>query len=68
MVRFESDYLEGALPEILAALEKTNYEQTPGYGADAYCAAAADMIREKCAAPEAAEFAPPVLKSYRFVL
>ena len=36
MVRFESDYLEGALPEILAALEKTNYEQTPGYGADAY--------------------------------
>ena len=54
MVRFESDYLEGALPEILAALEKTNYEQTPGYGADVYCAAAADMIREKCAAPEAA--------------
>lgn len=54
MVRFESDYLEGALPEILAALEKTNYEQTPGYGADVYCAAAAELIREKCAAPEAA--------------
>ena len=54
MVRFESDYLEGALPEILAALEKTNYEQTPGYGADVYCAEAAELIREKCAAPEAA--------------
>ena len=53
MVRFESDYLEGALPEVLAAIEEINYDQTPGYGNDKYCDAAAAMIREKCAAPEA---------------
>ena len=28
MVRFESDYLEGALPEVLAAIEEINYDQT----------------------------------------
>ena len=54
MIRFESDYLEGALPEVMAALESSNFEQTPGYGEDRFCAEAAAMIREKCAAPEAA--------------
>ena len=54
MIRFESDYLEGALPEVMRALNETNYVQTPGYGEDEYCAAAAAKIREKCAAPEAA--------------
>ena len=28
MIRFESDYLEGALPEIMLRLNETNYEQT----------------------------------------
>ena len=41
MVRFESDYLEGALPEVLAAIEEINYDQTPGYGNDKYCDAVA---------------------------
>ena len=53
MIRFESDYLEGALPEIMKALGDTNLVQTPGYGEDEYCAAAAAKIREKCAAPGA---------------
>lgn len=53
-VRFESDYLEGALPEILERLVKTNTEQTPGYGVDDYCAAAAARIRALCGSPDAA--------------
>ena len=48
MIRFESDYLEGALPEVMQALCDTNYAQTPGYGEDE-----ADMIRAKCSAPDA---------------
>ncbi|MFR5782830.1 MAG: hypothetical protein ACLUEK_13875 [Oscillospiraceae bacterium] len=28
MIRFESDYLEGALPEVMDALVRTNLEQT----------------------------------------
>ena len=54
MIRFESDYLEGALPEVMEALARTNFEQTPGYGEDAHCENAARLIREKCRAPEAA--------------
>ncbi len=53
MIRFESDYLEGALPEVMQALCDTNYAQTPGYGEDEYCREAADMIRAKCNAPDA---------------
>lgn len=54
MIRFNSDYTEGCHPAILERLAQTNFEQTPGYGEDAYCAAAAEKIREICAAPEAA--------------
>lgn len=45
MRSFENDYSEGALPEILEALSSTNLEQSPGYGADIYCAAAGNIIR-----------------------
>ena len=48
MIRFESDYLEGALPEVMQALCDTNYAQTPGYGEDEYCREAADIIRRLC--------------------
>ena len=34
MIRFESDYLEGAHPRILARMMETNLDQTPGYGTD----------------------------------
>ncbi|NCB50359.1 MAG: low specificity L-threonine aldolase [Clostridia bacterium] len=54
MIRFESDYLEGALPEIIERLVSTNNEQTPGYSEDIYCARAAARIRELCEAPAAA--------------
>lgn len=46
MIRFESDYLEGALPEVMEALVRTNLEQTPGYGEDEHCARRAAHPRE----------------------
>ena len=54
MIRFNSDYLEGAHPRILARLAETNMAQTPGYGEDEYCEAARDTIRRLCKAPDAA--------------
>lgn len=45
MRSFENDYSEGALPQVLEALVKTNFEQSPGYGTDSYCAEAGDVIR-----------------------
>lgn len=53
MIRFESDYLEGALPEIMQRLNETNYEQTAGYGNDPYCESAREKIKAECAAPDA---------------
>ena len=53
MLRFESDYLEGALPEILKRLNETNFEQTAGYGLDPYCDTAREKIKAACAAPDA---------------
>lgn len=53
MFRFDSDYLEGCLPEILEALQKTNLVQTVGYGEDEYCAEAGELIKKACGAPEA---------------
>lgn len=53
MYRFDSDYLEGCLPEILDLLRSTNLEQTPGYGEDPYCTEAAGLIKAACNAPEA---------------
>ena len=53
MIRFECDYLEGALPEIMERLTKTNMVQTPGYGMDEFCSSAAEKIRKECAAPQA---------------
>ena len=32
MIRFDSDYCEGAHPQVMQALERTNLEQTSGYG------------------------------------
>lgn len=48
MIYFNNDYSEGCHPAILEELLKTNMEQAPGYGEDAHCAAAADMIRRLC--------------------
>ncbi len=53
MIRFSSDYTEGAHPSILSALGETNYEQNPGYSEDPHCAHAAALIREACDSPNA---------------
>lgn len=48
MIYFNNDYAEGCHPEVLRRLTETNLVQTPGYGTDEYCAAAADKIRALC--------------------
>ena len=48
MFYFNNDYCEGCHEKVLAALTATNMVQTPGYGEDAYCAAAAEKIRKIC--------------------
>ena len=48
MIRFNNDYSEGCHERILLRLQQTNMEQTPGYGEDDYCAAAAEKIRKLC--------------------
>lgn len=53
MIYFDSDYMSGAHPKVLARLTETNYEQTTGYGTDVYTSHAADLIREACEAPDA---------------
>lgn len=51
MKRFESDYLEGAHPDVLRRLIEANAEQTPGYGEDPYCKLAAARLQEMCSLP-----------------
>ena len=53
MISFRNDYSEGAHPAILAALQATNLESTPGYGRDHYCEAAAEAVRARFACPHA---------------
>lgn len=48
MVYFTSDYCEGCHEQILHRMMQTNYEQTPGYGTDHHCQAAADYIKAEC--------------------
>ena len=53
MIRFESDYTQGAIPEIIERLTATNMEMTPGYGEDEYCESARDKIRKEINMPDA---------------
>ncbi len=46
MFNFKNDYSEGCHPRILDALNRTNLEQTVGYGLDEHCANAAALIRK----------------------
>src|SRR5215471_5002572 len=50
---FFDDYSEGAHPRILAALERTNLQQEPGYVMDSFAIEATGFIREKFRSPEA---------------
>ena len=54
MIRFDSDYMEGAHPAVLDALIRANNVQTPGYGEDEFCMRAAALIRERIAMENAA--------------
>jgi len=54
MVRFDSDYTEGAHPRVLQRILEANTVQTPGYGEDPFCREAAEVIRRLCDMPEAA--------------
>ncbi len=45
MVSFESDYINGAHPEIIKRLTETNLEPLSGYGMDPYCESAKEKIR-----------------------
>ncbi|MBR2811226.1 MAG: low specificity L-threonine aldolase [Solobacterium sp.] len=45
MLMFASDYMEGALPEILKRLSETNLISVPGYGDDAFSLSAKEKIR-----------------------
>ena len=53
MIYFNSDYLEGAHQSILDLMQKTNLEQTPGYGEDVYCDKARELIKKACNAKDA---------------
>lgn len=53
MIRFESDYTQGAVPEIIERLAATNMEMTPGYGEDEYCGRAREKIRKEINMPDA---------------
>ena len=53
---FMSDYTEGAHEKILERLIETNRVSVSGYGADPYCASAADKIKEACRTPDAAVY------------
>lgn len=48
MIYFQSDYTEGACPQIMERLVATNLEQTPGYGEDEHCRRAAELILKAC--------------------
>lgn len=48
MLYFNNDYSEGCHPAVLDRLIATNMEQTPGYGMDDECRAAAKRIQTLC--------------------
>lgn len=53
MLRFDSDYMEGAHPSILQRLTELNFQQNAGYGTDEICASAKAKIKAACQCPEA---------------
>ena len=53
MIKFNSDYMEGAHPLILQRLAEINFYKNPGYGHDNYCEMAREKIARACKAPDA---------------
>ncbi|MBE6936386.1 MAG: hypothetical protein E7458_07805 [Ruminococcaceae bacterium] len=52
MLRFNSDYMEGAHPEILARLTEMNFDKQIGYGKDEICEEAKRRVLSACGCPE----------------
>lgn len=48
MIRFDTDYMEGAHPLVMRRLLETNGQQTVGYGRDEYTVRAESLILEAC--------------------
>lgn len=48
MIRFACDYGEGAHERIMARMMECQMEQNPGYGEDAHCARARELIKTAC--------------------
>ena len=48
MLRFECDYTEGCIPEILQAIERENHTQLPGYSEDPICTRAKAKVKALC--------------------
>lgn len=48
MIKFDSDYLEGAHPNILKRMVDTNMDQSDGYGFDEVCESAKNRIKRAC--------------------
>ena len=46
MLYFQSDYSQGAHPQVMEALIQSNLEHTEGYGLDDHCRRASEMIQE----------------------
>lgn len=56
MLHFDTDYMEGAHPEVMRHLMDTNLEQTSGYGNDEHSLHAKELIRTACGQPDAAVY------------
>ncbi len=53
MISFESDYNNGAHPDVLRHLVETNNEVSSSYGADVWSEQAREKIRQACNCPDA---------------
>ncbi len=53
MYHFRNDYSVGCHPAVLEAIAAINGENIVGYGKDAYCDKAAQLIKDLCQAPQA---------------
>ncbi|MBR2696435.1 aminotransferase class V-fold PLP-dependent enzyme [bacterium] len=56
MLHFESDYIEGTHPEILAYFTEVGDRKLTGYGTDEICDSAKEKIRKACNCPDAEIF------------
>ena len=56
MIHFDCDYMAGAHPAIIDTIVKNNKVQTAGYGCDAFCDNARQLIKQACGTEDAEVF------------